>query len=212
MRPAAGASLLLLLSSALLADGFAGSSGAPQSWAAGGRPCARGGAALRQAEPAGSGGPGALFPVLGRIAGGVWEGEMRYAGAALEPAPFVLSGTTRCELVGRRCTLESSVTFPNGKTRRVAMRGEQAGEGGSSFRLDPVVAGGPIYMRLAELAPDTVLLQEFNKTDDRVVLTASLSVVRGGGELVQVAHEAADEPGAPAKGYQVWRMRRQGAP
>jgi len=87
-----------------------------------------------------------------------------------------------------------------------------AGEGGSSFRLDPVVAGGPIYMRLAELAPDTVLLQEFNTTDDRVVLTASLSVVRGGGELVQVAHEAADEPGAPAKGYQVWRMRRQGAP
>ena len=108
MRPAA-ASLLLLLSSALRADGFAGSSGAPQSWAAGGRPCARGGAALRQAEPAGSGGPGALFPVLGRIAGGVWEGEMRYAGSALEPAPFVLSGTTRCELVGRRCTLESSV-------------------------------------------------------------------------------------------------------
>lgn len=155
------------------------------------------------------GDPEQLFPVLSRIACGVWEGEMRYAGAALEAAPFVLSGTTKCVLEGRRCTLESSVTFPNGKTRTVTMRGDKTGEIGSSFRLDPLDEAGPIYLRLAELAPDTVLLQEFNKTDQRVVLTASISLLEGGKELVQVAHEAADAPGAPAKGFQIWRMARK---
>jgi len=149
------------------------------------------------------------FPVISRIAGGVWEGEMRYAGAELQAAPFVLSGSTSCVIEGACCTMESSVTFPNGKTRTVTMRGEQTGERGSSFRLDPLDEAGPIYMRLAELAPDTVLLQEYNKTDERVVLTASISIVQGGNELIQIAHEMADKLGAPVKGYQIWRMQRR---
>ena len=152
-----------------------------------------------------------VFPVLSQIAGGVWEGEMRYAGASLEAAPFVLRGTTNCLLEDSICVLESAVTFPNGKTRTVTMRGQKTGGPGSNFRLDPVDAKGPIYMRMVELAPDTVLLQEFNKTDDRVVLTGSISVVSGGEELVQIAHETADEAGLPAKGYQIWRMARQRA-
>jgi len=153
-----------------------------------------------------------LFPVLSRMAGAVWEGEMRYAGAALEAAPFTLRGSTRVDLVDRCVTLRSAVVFPNGRTREIAMHGNKTGEAGSSFRLDPVDANGPIYLRLAELAPDTILLQEFNKTDSRVVLTSSISLVEdvhtGALELVQVAHEAGDEPGPP-KGFQIWRMGRQ---
>jgi hypothetical protein len=121
-----------------------------------------------------------VFPVLQHIAGGVWKGTMRYAGSSLEPAPFVLHGSTKCLLSGRSCTLESSVTFPNGNMRTVTMRGAQTGVAGSVFRLDPVDNTGPIFMRLAELAPDTVLLQEFSKADERMVLTASISLVDDG--------------------------------
>jgi hypothetical protein len=98
------------------------------------------------------------FPVLSRLVGGAWEGEMRYAaGPSLLAAPFVLHGTTNCVLEGRSVTLESSVTFPNGKTRTVVMQGKQEGEAGGSIRLDPLgTANSPIYMQLAELAPDTV--------------------------------------------------------
>jgi hypothetical protein len=151
-----------------------------------------------------------MFPVLHRLAGGTWQGEMRYAGPSLEPAPFTLRGTTRCVLEGKCVQLESSVTLPNGKTRTVVMQGKREGETGGSFRLDPLDAAGPIYMRIAELEPDTVLVQEFNRTDGRVVLTSSISVVEGGEELVQIAHETADDPaqGTPIEGIQVWRMRR----
>ena len=149
------------------------------------------------------------FPVLSRIAGGTWQGEMRYAGPGFEAAAFVLKGSTKCVLEGRCVMLESSITFPNGKTRTVVMQGRKQ-ENGTSFRMDPLDAAGPIYMRLAEFAPDTILLQEFNKTDSRVVLTSSISLVQGGEELVQVAHETADDPaqGAPTEGTQIWRMRR----
>ena len=150
-----------------------------------------------------------VFPVLSRIAGATWVGEMRYARPNLEAAPFVLRGTTKCVLEGKCVMLESSVTFPNGKTRTVVMQGKKEDE--HSFRMDPLDAAGPIYMRLAEFAPDTVLLQEFNKTDSRVVLTSSISLVGGGEELVQVAHETAEDPaqGAPTEGIQIWRMRRR---
>ena len=98
------------------------------------------------------------FPVLSRLVGGAWEGEMRYAaGPSLLAAPFLLHGTTKCVLEGRCVKLESSVTFPNGKTRTVVMQGKQEGEAGGSIRLDPLgTANSPIYMQLAELAPDTV--------------------------------------------------------
>ena len=150
-----------------------------------------------------------LFPVLSRIAGRVWEGEMRYVGEQMEIAPFVLLCTTRCVLEDSTCTIESSVTFPNGKTRTITMRGKKTGKQDRSFRLDPLDEEGPIYLRLVEVAPDTVLLQEFNKTDERVVLTGSISVAADGEEIVQVAHELADQPGPPVKGYQILRMTPQ---
>jgi hypothetical protein len=149
-----------------------------------------------------------LFPVLSRIAGRVWVGEMRYVGGQMDVAPFVLLCTTTCVLEDSTCTIESSVTFPNGKTRTVTMRGKKTGKQDRSFRLDPLDEAGPIYLRLVEVATDTVLLQEFNKTDERVVLTGSISVVADGEEIVQVAHELADQPG-PVKGYQILRMTPQ---
>jgi hypothetical protein len=48
---------------------------------------------------------------------------------------------------------------------------------------------GLIYLVVAELPPDTVLLNEVDKATGKIVMTTSLSVVNGGEELVQVSHE-----------------------
>ena len=66
-------------------------------------------------------------------------------------------------------------------------------------------------MILSELPPDTILIQELEKATGNIVLTASLSLVRGTAtadnttELVQIAHELG-ENGA-LEGHQVWRLQ-----
>jgi len=150
-----------------------------------------------------------IFPVLRRIEGIDWEGECRYVDADLRPASGLkLFGGVRYDLdaVDATCSLSSFLTFPNGRTRRVAMAGRR-GTSGPSLRLDPVEEGGPIYMVLTELYPDTVLLNEVEGASGRVVMTASLSLVDGGRELVQVSHEVGDGK-TPIEGHQVWRLRK----
>lgn len=171
-----------------------------------------------------------LFPVLGRIAGINWSGECRYVGADLRPATNLkLVGGVRYDIEGKTCTLSSFLTFPNGKTREVVMRGERrglssAGGGGpesaataSPVRLDSIAeGGGPIYMVLTELEPGTVLINEVDSSNGLVVMTSSLSIVNGGTELVQVSHEVGTGTGSggaasgnPAvEGHQVWRLKR----
>jgi hypothetical protein len=151
-----------------------------------------------------------LFPVLRKIQGIDWEGECRYTGADLNPAPFLLKGGSRYDLdmeADNTCTLTSFLTFPNGQTRRVSMSGKRGSLDRPSMRLDPVEEEGPIYMVLTELAPDTVLLNEVDKESGKIILTASISLVNGGTELVQVSHEVGDKD-TPIEGHQVWRLKK----
>jgi len=149
-----------------------------------------------------------LFPVLRKIQGIDWEGDCRYTGADLIPAPFLLKGGVRYELEGETCTLTSFLTFPNGKTRRVTMSGKRGPLARPSMRLDPVEEEGPIYMVLTELAPDTILLNEVDKETSEIVMTASLNLVNGGSEIVQVSHEVGTAATTPIEGHQVWRLKK----
>jgi hypothetical protein len=180
----------------------------------------------------------ALFPVLRRIAGIEWTGPCRYVGADLK---FVndlkLFGGLRYEISRSGdtsstaasednvqhdvCTLSSFLTFPNGKTREVVMTGnmlQHDDDGDGILRLDAAQAnGGPIYMILTELAPDTILINEVDSASGKIVMTSSLSLVTTGGvsgrvvELVQVSHEVGDNDGGGAsniiEGHQVWRLK-----
>ena len=149
----------------------------------------------------------ALFPVLSQIQGVDWHGECRYVDAKMQPAPFRLRGGTRYDLqVDGTCTLSSFLTFPNGQTRRVQMQGRRHAENSATLRLDPVESGGPIYMHVAEVPPDTILIQEMERDTGKIVLTASLSLV--GQELVQVAHEVDGDSATGMEGHQVWRLQK----
>mmetsp|Transcript_25177 Transcript_25177/g.37043 ORF Transcript_25177/g.37043 Transcript_25177/m.37043 type:complete len:174 (+) Transcript_25177:248-769(+) len=157
-----------------------------------------------------------MFPVLSRIEGVNWEGECRYTDINLFPAPFLLRGGTRYDIdkETNTVTLTSFLTFPNGKSRQVIMRGERGSLERPSMRLDPVDESGPIYMALTELSPDTVLLNEVDRKSGKIVLTASLSLVNEGEELVQVAHEigkskSSEDGTTPiVEGHQVWRLKK----
>lgn len=158
----------------------------------------------------------ANFPVIHRIAGVEWNGACRYANEDLKPASNLkLIGGLRYDLSddGTACTLSSFLTFPNGQTREVVMKGVQkSGESTNSIRLDSTAEdGGPIYMVLTELAPDTILINEVEKLSGKVIMTSSLSVVNEGRELVQVSHEVGGG-GSGGKslieGHQVWRLKQ----
>lgn len=155
----------------------------------------------------------ANFPVLHRIAGVEWNGVCRYANEDLRPAyNLKLVGGLRYDLSdnGTTCTLSSFLTFPNGQTREVVMKGVRKDGGASdSIRLDSTAPdGGPIYMILTELAPDTVLINEVEKLSGKVIMTSSLSIVNEGKELVQVSHEVGSGGKSLIEGHQVWRLKQ----
>lgn len=149
-----------------------------------------------------------VFPVLHRISGVEWNGACRYVNGELKPVSNLkLVGGLRYDIDGTTCTLSSFLTFPNGQTREVVMKGEKNGK---DLRLESTAPeGGPIYMILTELEPDTVLINEIEKGSGKVIMTSSLSIVNDGKELVQVSHEVGDVKSKVAvEGHQVWRLKQ----
>eukprot|EP00579_Thalassiosira_antarctica_P000128 CAMPEP_0201868910 /NCGR_PEP_ID=MMETSP0902-20130614/2616_1 /ASSEMBLY_ACC=CAM_ASM_000551 /TAXON_ID=420261 /ORGANISM="Thalassiosira antarctica, Strain CCMP982" /LENGTH=249 /DNA_ID=CAMNT_0048394315 /DNA_START=23 /DNA_END=772 /DNA_ORIENTATION=+ len=157
-----------------------------------------------------------IFPVIRRISGIDWEGDCRYIDADLKPvADLKLTGGLRYDVdtVDAACTLSSFLTFPNGQARRVVMAGFQT-PGSPTMRLDAVdEEGGPIYMTVAEMYPDTVLVNEVEAMSGKVVMTTSLSIVDGGKGLVMVSHEVGSGgPTTQIDGHQIWRLRKAKIP
>ena len=155
--------------------------------------------------------------MLSRIAGLEFTGDCRYVDSALTPLTSLkLSGGTKYDITnGTTLQLTSFLTFPNGKTRTVVMQGERQifPPKHEVTTLEPVDDAGPIVMQLSEVYPDTILINEVEKATGRVVMTTSLSIVKGmkGIELVGVSHEvggsgASGEGGVAIEGHQVWRM------
>ena len=161
-----------------------------------------------QQQPVSSKKPADLFPVIKKIAGYEWNGLCRYVNEELNPVTNLkLVGGLRYDLNGTTCTLSSFLTFPNGNTREVVMQGIK-NDGRPSMRLDSTAEdGGPIYMILTELGPDTILINEVDKASKKIIMTSSLSVVNGGKELVQVSHEVGDG-NVSVEGHQVWRLKQ----
>ena len=151
-----------------------------------------------------------LFPVLSQIEGIQWEGDCRYVDGNLSPVAMPLRGGTRYDLEeGGKCTLTSFLVFPNGKTRQVEMQGKKEDETSTAMRLDPTAEDGPISMELTELPPDTVLINEIDRATGRIIMTSSLSIVNGGTELIQVAHEVGEGENT-IEGHQIWRLKQIG--
>jgi len=156
--------------------------------------------------------PYKAFPVISRIAGIEWTGPCRYVGADLVPASDLeLSGGVKYDINGTTVTLSSFLTFPNGKTREVVMQGEKdvtSTKTSPSMILRSLEEGGPISMKITELAPDTILINEVEESSGKTILTASVSLIKGskGMELVQVSHEVSDGGKDVIEGHQVWRL------
>jgi len=162
------------------------------------------------------------FPVISRIAGINWSGDCRYVNADLIHASNLkLVGGVRYDIGEKmsndtssgesngdvEVTLSSFLTFPNGNTKEVVMRGGKT-QAGNSVRLDTTAEeGGPVYMLLTELAPDTILINEIEEATGKTILTSSISVVKGmkGTELIQTTHEVGDGK-KTIEGHQVWRL------
>lgn len=152
-----------------------------------------------------------LFPVLNKISGVEWNGQCRYVNADLHHASNLkLVGGIRYDINGTTCTLSSFLTFPNGKTREVVMKGiRDVSSKDPSLRLDSTATdGGPVYMKLTELAPDTILINEIEKASGKIIMTSSVSIVNEGRELVQVSHEVGDGGKVSIEGHQVWRLKQ----
>ena len=76
-------------------------------------------------------------------------------------------------------------------------------------------------MVITELDPDTIFINEVDKTSGRIVMTSSLSLVTDYTadnsvlQLIQVSHEVAAPKNAAStkdniiEGHQVWRFRRK---
>jgi hypothetical protein len=79
--------------------------------------------------------------------------------------------------------------------------------------LHPVDNDGPIIMKISEIIPDTILINEIEKDSGRIIMTSSISIVqtsRGGLELVGVSHEVGGDNNNSTEtieGHQIWRMR-----
>lgn len=149
------------------------------------------------------------YPVLSRIAGINWTGECRYVNADLVYASQLkLVGGVRYDINDEQdetfITLSSFLTFPNGNTREVVMQGTKSATS-PTIRLNSTANdGGPIYMLLTELAPDTILINEIEEASGKTILTSSLSVTNEG--LVQISHEVGDGGENAIEGHQVWRL------
>ena len=152
-----------------------------------------------------------VYPVLSRIAQINWTGSCRYVGADLVPlSKLKLTGGVRYDINGTSVTLSSFLTFPDGNTREVMMRGTRNSESSSPvITLRSVEEGGPISMHLTEVGTDTVLINEVEEATGKTILTASLSITQGskGVELVQVSHEIG-EGKQSIEGHQVWRLTK----
>ena len=84
--------------------------------------------------------------------------------------------------------------------------GEDSSSGGA-MTLSPV-ENGPIVMKLSEIAPDTILINEVEKESGKIIMTSSITVLQTnrGTELVGVSHEVGDVGKDSIEGHQLWRM------
>jgi len=153
--------------------------------------------------------PYQVYPVISRIAGMNWTGTCRYVGADLVPlSKLKLTGGVRYDINGTSVTLSSFLTFPNGNTREVQMRGKkEAASSSPVMTLRSVEEGGPIRMHLTEVGSDTILINEVEEATGKIILTSSLSITQGasGMELVGVSHEVG-EGKESIEGHQIWRL------
>mmetsp|Transcript_30697 Transcript_30697/g.48124 ORF Transcript_30697/g.48124 Transcript_30697/m.48124 type:complete len:246 (+) Transcript_30697:59-796(+) len=155
-----------------------------------------------------------LYPVISKIAGKEWTGSCRYINAKLVHATNLkLHGGVKYEInTDNQLTLSSFLTFPNGQTRQVVMQGERT-HGEEAMTLNPVENDGPIIMKLSEIAPDTILINEVEKESGKIIMTSSITVVQTmrGTELVGVSHEVGDGGKDAIEGHQLWRMMDRSA-
>lgn len=178
-----------------------------------------------------------LFPVISKIAGTEFTGTCRYINSKLQHVTNLkLFGGVKYEIIGSthnqqqqeqqqeqlQLKLSSFLTFPNGQTRQVVMQGERRSSSRSTndddniMTLHPADNDGPIIMKISEIIPDTILINEVEKNSGRIIMTSSISLVqtsRGGLELVGVSHEVGDDnndgssSAETIEGHQIWRMR-----
>lgn len=178
-----------------------------------------------------------LFPVISKIAGTEFTGTCRYINSKLQHVTNLkLFGGVKYEIIGSthnqqqqeqqqeqlQLKLSSFLTFPNGQTRQVVMQGERRSSSRSTndddniMTLHPADNDGPIIMKISEIIPDTILINEVEKNSGRIIMTSSISIVqtsRGGLELVGVSHEVGDDnndgssSAETIEGHQIWRMR-----
>lgn len=182
-----------------------------------------------------------LFPVISKIAGVEFTGSCRYINSKLEHVTNLkLFGGVKYEIIGStqqqeqqqqqqqqelQLKLSSFLTFPNGQTRQVVMQGERSssssnnddskdGNTNNVMTLHPVDNDGPIIMKISEIIPDTILINEVEKDSGRIIMTSSISLVQTsrGFELVGVSHEVGDDSNnngsaETIEGHQIWRMR-----
>ena len=150
-----------------------------------------------------------LYPVISKIAGKEWTGSCRYINANLQHATKLkLVGGVKYEISDdNKLTLSSFLTFPNGQTRQVVMEGARTTEDSGAMTLNPV-EDGPIIMKLSEVAPDTILINEVEKESGKIIMTSSISVVQTmrGTELVGASHEVGEVGKDAIEGHQLWRM------
>ena len=120
-----------------------------------------------------------------------------------------LTGGVKYDVNGTTLTLSSYLTFPNGNTREVVMKGERTAFPPTHevMTLEPVEEG-PIIMKLSEVYPDTILINEVERATGKIIMTSSVSIVQGlnGVEIVGVSHEVGDEMKNAIEGHQIWRM------
>uniref|UniRef100_A0A7S0FQN7 Uncharacterized protein n=1 Tax=Minutocellus polymorphus TaxID=265543 RepID=A0A7S0FQN7_9STRA len=151
-----------------------------------------------------------LYPVISKIAGKEWTGSCRYINANLQHATKLkLHGGVKYEINDdNKLTLSSFLTFPNDQTRQVVMEGGRTGEDSGAMTLNPL-EDGPIIMKLSEVAPDTILINEVEKESGKIIMTSSITVVQTmrGTELVGVSHEVGEVGKDAIEGHQLWRMR-----
>ena len=154
-----------------------------------------------------------LYPVISKIAGKEWTGSRRYINSKLQHATNLkLHGGVKYEINdNNKLTLSSFLTFPNGQTRQVVMQGERTNEEGA-MTLNPV-ENGPIIMKLSEIAPDTILINEVEKESGNIIMTSSVTVVQTnrGTELIGTSHEVGDGGKDAIEGHQLWRMMDRSA-
>jgi hypothetical protein len=145
-----------------------------------------------------------LFPVISKIAGIEFTGSCRYINSKLQHATNLkLFGGVKYEIIGSstqhqeqqqqqeqlqqqqlQLRLSSFLTFPNGQTRQVVMQGERSSSSRTTndddttnddvMTLHPVDNDGPIIMKISEIIPDTILINEVEKDSGRIIMTSSI--------------------------------------